>query len=82
MTAIWPAGPPKDSRPMRNQVRVASGNDTSELSKRADANPAWGFQCDTGMLPARVRAGSRRAADTHAAYVNAIPQFPNAQWSS
>ena len=33
MTAICPAGPPKDSRPMRNQVRVASANDTGDVLK-------------------------------------------------
>src|SRR5437868_3002910 len=27
MTAIWPAGPPKDSSPMRIQVRVASAKE-------------------------------------------------------
>jgi hypothetical protein len=27
MTAIWPAGPPNDSSPMRAHVRVASTNE-------------------------------------------------------
>ena len=39
MTAICPAGPPKDNRPMRIQVRVASENDTGVVIQRAaDAN--------------------------------------------
>jgi len=33
MTAICPAGPPNDSKPMRNQVRVASASETGGVFK-------------------------------------------------
>ena len=60
---------------MRNQVRVASANDTEEVVKRADASACTCHSRDTGMLPVWAPSGYERRVDTCAAYVNAIPQF-------
>ena len=79
MTAIWPAGPPKESRPTRTQVRVASEN-VGGLRITLAKDSAWRVRSaiwnpNVTVTRAAVMSVMPRAACDTRAYVNAIPQF-------